>query len=64
MRPYCTPCKKALVLEFGAGDGNRTRIYSLEGYSNSHYTTPARLFVRDKSNQDNDKLQGILICQV
>ena len=26
---------------FGAGSGNRTRISSLEGWSNSHYTIPA-----------------------
>lgn len=25
----------------GAGDGNRTRVFSLEGCNNSHYTTPA-----------------------
>ncbi len=29
------------ISEFGAGGGNRTRIISLEGWSNSHYTTPA-----------------------
>jgi hypothetical protein len=29
------------ISKFGAGGGNRTRIISLEGWSNSHYTTPA-----------------------
>lgn len=28
----------------GAGEGNRTPVFSLESYSNSHYTTPAQLF--------------------
>ncbi len=28
----------------GAGDGNRTHVYSLEGCHNSHYTTPAKIF--------------------
>lgn len=36
--------KTALVAGFlcGAGKGNRTLISNLEGWSNSHYTIPAR----------------------
>ena len=30
---------------FGAGSGNRTRIISLEGWGNSHYTMPAILIL-------------------
>ena len=30
-----------MKVNFGAGEGNRTPVLSLEGYSNNHYTTPA-----------------------
>ena len=30
--------------EAGAGSGNRTRITSLEGLGNNHYTMPAKSF--------------------
>ena len=35
---------ECIVLDsiIGAGEGNRTPVLSLEGYSNNHYTTPAR----------------------
>ena len=36
-------CIKPLILLNGAGERNRTAIFSLEGWSNSHYTTPASM---------------------
>ncbi len=34
--------KLILTIQFGAGEGNRTPLNSLEGCGNSHYTTPAK----------------------
>ena len=37
------------ALNNGAGSGNRTRIISLEGWGNSHYTMPAKKVVEQLS---------------
>ena len=50
-----------LISNAGAGSGNRTRIISLEGWGNSHYTIPA--YSADYRNRTGDPvITSQLLC--